>query len=110
MGIPVSRTKIISEEDAALSSEGVMRLPDGRYVQCMPSEYVLRFARPLSSLLMSATSARPCDFLISATCARCRRVVVVLSQARISWSVSVIIQYSALFEGVSSSPSAPLFG
>jgi len=48
VGIPVSRTRIISEEDAALSTEGVMRLPDGRYVQCMPSEYVRRIDSPPS--------------------------------------------------------------
>lgn len=40
VGIPMSRTKVITEEEAAASSEGVMKLQDGRYVQCMPSEYV----------------------------------------------------------------------
>ena len=60
VGIPVSRTKVISEEDAAASSEGVMRLPDGRLVQCMPSEYVLSLlAHPLVSLHISAPVPQP---------------------------------------------------
>eukprot|EP00961_Rhodomonas_salina_P062465 838354-Rhodomonas_salina.3 len=40
VGIPISRTRVITEGDAAALGDGVMRLPDGRLVQCMPSEYV----------------------------------------------------------------------
>ena len=40
VGIPTSQTRVISEAEAALLGDGVMRLPDGRLVLCEPSEYV----------------------------------------------------------------------
>eukprot|EP00960_Hanusia_phi_P058687 763953-Hanusia_phi.AAC.2 len=40
VGIPISRTRVITEAEAANATEGVMRLPDGRLVQCMPNEFV----------------------------------------------------------------------
>ena len=42
VGIPISRTRVITEAEAANATEGVMRLPDGRLVQCMPNEYVTK--------------------------------------------------------------------
>ncbi len=54
MGIPMSRTRVITEEQAAASTEGVMQLQDGRFVQCMPSEYVQSLVvRPLISFVIS---------------------------------------------------------
>jgi len=77
VGIPVSRTKIISEEDAAASSEGVRRLPDGRLVQCMPSEYV--------------------QSLVAVPLIACLLVFPLRSRLILRSSMSVMIQYSALF-------------
>ena len=60
-GIPVSRTKIISEQEARTSLEGVSQLSDGRYVQCLPSEYVQSLvALSLNSLLSSAIFVQSC--------------------------------------------------
>ena len=60
-GIPVSRTKIISEQEARTSLEGVSQLSDGRYVQCLPSEYVQSLvALSLNSFLPSAIFVQSC--------------------------------------------------
>ena len=77
VGIPMSRTKIITEEEAAASSEGVMKLQDGRYVQCMPSEYVQSLVvHPLISSVSFSVCCAQKSFCES--------------------SVSVMIQYSTL--------------
>ena len=78
VGIPMSRTKVITEEEAAASSEGVMKLSDGRLVQCMPSEYVLSLvAHPFISMF-------PASFIFAQS-SDCEER-----------GVSVMIQYSAL--------------
>ena len=61
VGIPMSRTRVITEEQAAASTEGVMQLQDGRFVQCMPSEYVQSLVvRPLISFVISFVSISLC--------------------------------------------------
>ena len=42
VGVPVCRTRVLSDQSGATASGlDIMRLPDGRLVQCMPAEYVL---------------------------------------------------------------------
>jgi hypothetical protein len=41
VGVPICRTRVLDDQSAAAAGPDVMRLPDGRLVQCVPAEYVL---------------------------------------------------------------------
>ena len=48
VGVPICRTRVLDDQSAAAAGPDVMRLPDGRLVQCVPAEYVL-LARTISN-------------------------------------------------------------
>ena len=104
VGIPVSRTKVITEEEAANSTEGVMRLPDGRLVQCMPSVYVQRIVVALSLYVVGSVSGLANEHSVAArfpTSSRMGAIARTLdSRARFDPSRTqheAGFQYSALF-------------
>jgi hypothetical protein len=41
VGVPICRTRVLADQSGAGAGLDVMRLPDGRLVQCVPAEYVL---------------------------------------------------------------------
>ena len=41
VGVPICRTRVLADQSDAGAGLDVMRLPDGRLVQCVPAEYVL---------------------------------------------------------------------
>jgi hypothetical protein len=48
VGVPICRTRVLADQSGAGAGLDVMRLPDGRLVQCVPAEYVL-LARTISN-------------------------------------------------------------
>ncbi len=41
VGVPICRTRVLADQSGVGAGLDVMRLPDGRLVQCVPAEYVL---------------------------------------------------------------------
>jgi hypothetical protein len=41
VGVPICRTRVLADQSGLGAGLDVMRLPDGRLVQCVPAEYVL---------------------------------------------------------------------
>jgi hypothetical protein len=40
VGVPICRTRVLADQSGVGAGLDVMRLPDGRLVQCVPAEYV----------------------------------------------------------------------
>jgi hypothetical protein len=59
VGVPICRTRVLADQSGVGAGLDVMRLPDGRLVQCVPAEYVL-LALTISNSAAYKSTKRVC--------------------------------------------------